>query len=258
MESIYRINDNLYKLVHKTYDDDLFGAKVYELLESKNELGLTINSAEDLSKDLNKLSFCTFRGAYNLKVIHFLEDNNFRFVDDFLHLRLKKKEYNPFKISSAKNVTKVLGRPSDNIIKDLVDLEKSVHDFSTFQADYRIENNISAERNALRVKSYFNNPNHLIYLHIDPKSKEINGFHQCVKGVNHVLFTNTAVKKINQSFDLVGLKLFAAAHEDIFKDSDINFIDSGCGFNNKSSLRLHLGFNYSIYNREIHFRKIKN
>ena len=168
MEYIYIVDDYLLTLVHKTYDDKLFGSKVFELLESKNESGLNIKSSKELSNDLNNVNFCTFRGKYNLKVIHFLEDNNFRFIDDFIHLRLKRKDYVSNKFSFNKtNIIKINGEPSDEVKKELIELEKSVYDFSTFQADYRIENNISSERNGIRVASHFNNPNHLIYLSLD-------------------------------------------------------------------------------------------
>ena len=60
METIYRVDDCLLSLVHKTYDDKLFGSKVFELLDSKNESGLNIKSMTELSKDLNNISFCTF------------------------------------------------------------------------------------------------------------------------------------------------------------------------------------------------------
>jgi hypothetical protein len=257
MESIYRIDDNLLTLVHKTYDDKLFGKKVFELLESNNESGLNIKSSKELSKDLNKVSFCTFRGKYNLKVIHFLEDNNFRFIDDFLHLRLKRKDYVSNKFSFNKtSIIKINGEPSDEVKKELIELEKSVYDFSTFQADYRIENNISSERNGIRVASHFNNPEHLIYLSLDQKSKKINGFHQFIKKTNYAVAVNTAVKTDNQSHALIGPKLFIVSHDDILEDKNIKYIDSGCGFNNGSSLRLHFGFNYSIHQRDIHLRKI--
>ena len=44
MESIYKVDDYLLTLVHKTYDDELFGLKVFELLERKSESVLNIKS----------------------------------------------------------------------------------------------------------------------------------------------------------------------------------------------------------------------
>ena len=259
MKSLYKVDDKILSLVHKSYDDVLFGLKVFELLDDDNKSLLNIKTSEELSNDLKDIKFCTYRGKYNLKVIHFLEDNNFRFIDDFLHLRLKRRDYIPNKYSFTKaGIIKIEGEPAENIKQELIELEKSIFDYSTFQADYRIENNISSERNGIRVASHFNNPNHLIYLSLDQKTKKINGFLQFIKKSNYATAVNAAVNTDNQIHGFIGPKLFIVSHNDILEDKNVKYIDSGCGFNNGSSLRLHLGFNYSIHQREIHLRKIKN
>jgi len=256
MESLYKVDDKILSLVHKSYDDELFGLKVFELLDANNESWLNFKTSDELSNDLKDIKFCTYRGKYNLKVIHFLEDNNFRYIDDFLHLRLKRRDYIPNKYSFTKaGIVKIEGEPAENIKQELIELEKSIFDYSTFQADYRIENSISSERNGIRLASNFKDPNHLIYISLDQKSKKINGFHQFIKKPNHAMALNTAVKTENQSNALIGPKLFSISNDDIFKDKNIQYIDSGCGFNNRRSLRLHFGFNYTIHHREIHLRK---
>ena len=83
----------MYRIIRCQYDDSLFNEEVYELLEYKGDSNSNYKNESKMISRLDKISFCTFRGSYNQRIIHLLEDNKFKFIDDFMIARIHKKKF---------------------------------------------------------------------------------------------------------------------------------------------------------------------
>jgi hypothetical protein len=138
----------------------------------------------------------------------------------------------------------------------LFSIESSVNDFSTFPADTRIDANKSIQRNIQRVKSYFSNPGHIVFLINEPINNECVGFFQFVVEGNKALGVNAAVSSKTQNF-FYGPWLYSNAISALFeKNENIKVVEGGFGLNNKRVLNIFQQLNFKIKSREIHFRKV--
>jgi len=257
MNECYKIGDQKYNLVHKEYDDPLFKTNVYELLETDENNCEKILSETELETKFKEINFCTFRGEHNFSMIELLQKNNFQYVDNFFVVQTNKNEFKPIKNKISVKIEVILGEPSENQKKEILKIQKNVYDHSTFQTDLRINPDISSERSCLRVKSFFNNIDHLIFLARDTKNKEkIVGFLQFILSKPDVECENGAVISDSQGF-LYGPVLYSYAFNYIFeKYVDVDTIFAGCGLTNNKVLRLFQKLNFKIVHKEVHFRKI--
>ena len=139
----------------------------------------------------------------------------------------------------------------------ILEVQKNVYDYSTFQTDFRINPEVSSERSCLRVKSYFKDKNHIIFLAKDTKNdNKIVGFLQFILSEGDLECENGAVISDSQGF-LYGPVLYSYACDYIFKNfSGVNTIYGGCGLTNTRVLRLFQKLNFKIVHKEVHFRKI--
>ena len=143
----------------------------------------------------------------------------------------------------------------DNDFEEVLNLEKEVMDFSTFQIDPLIDSEVASQRNVIRVKSYFNNPNHRLY--VVRKGEDIIGFLQFVvdfeKGEANCV--NGAIAKEYQGL-FVGPKLYSYAFKSVF-DLGIYKIFGGYSAQNKPVVKLFSACNFRIIGEEIHLRLYK-
>ena len=256
MEKCYQVGKKSYYLIHKKYDDDLFKTNVYELLEcAKNNVEK--KSEQELKQDLKKINFCTFRGEHNSNMINLLEKNNFYYVDNFLIVQTSRLDFKYINNKISIKIELVRGEPSEKQKDEILKIEKNVFDYSTFQNDFRINPEISSKRNCLRVKSYFKDKNHIIFLAKDPKNEDkIIGFLQFILSDIDLECVNGAVISNSQGF-LYGPVLYSYAFNFIFKNfPQVNTIFGGCSLTNTRVLRLFQKLNFKIIHKEVHFRKI--
>ncbi len=190
-------------------------------------------------------------------IINLLEQNNFRYVDNFLVVQTNRLDFKPIKNKISIKIEILRGEPSDIQKKMILEVQKNVYDFSTFQTDFRINPEVSTERSCLRVKSYFKDENHIIFLAKDTKNNDkIVGFLQFILSEGDLECENGAVISGSQGF-LYGPVLYSHACDYIFKNfSGVNTIYGGCGLTNTRVLRLFQKLNFKIVHKEVHFRKI--
>lgn len=258
---LYYLWNRKYSLIHKSYDDELFGTKVYELIEDgKNDSVVNhVSELERLKNDLKTIDFCTFRGKYCFEMTCFLEVNGFRYIDDYLSMKVQREQFRPIFPNDRFSVKVILGEPTNEIQNQILTIESTVYDYSSFQADRRIDNEISSRRNCQRVKSHFKKKDHVIFYVVDPQNIEkVVGFFQFVIQGNVAEGMNGAIMEGYQN-NFLGPALYSFSCRYIFDYyATVNVIDIGLGFNNNRVYRIFDKLKFSFVSREIHFRKISN
>ena len=256
MSNFYNVGSQKYQIVRCQYDDILFGKEVYELRESED----VSNHFQDeiaLIDRLGQIAFCTFRGSYNQRIIHLLEENEFKFIDDFIFLKIQKKKFSKLFKKNRISIDVITGTPNQETIENINNIQKSVNEFSTFQQDKRLASEITSHRNVIKIKSLFTRENYMVFLVKNEEEKRYVAFLQFLIFDDHVIAENGAVDPSFQNL-FVGAALYSYAFEYIF--TYMNNIKNICvtfGLNNTRVMNMLLEMGGKIEGREVHLRKIK-
>ena len=243
----------IFKFYVPEYETIVFGGKMGELRLVKQEMSidkseiLPLNMLRDYLSS-NEIIACTFRGKEDIHIIQNLIKSGFNFIATYNSIEVDEKSFKKIKISANLEVCKA----EVDSFNDILKLESDVFDYSTFQIDNRFENSVTAYRNALRVKSYFDKPGH--YASIIKSSGKVAGFLQfkidfenkiadCVNGAIHEKFQGL----------FVGPKLYSDSFVSIF-NLGIDRITGGYCTQNYPVAKIFKTCNFRITNQEIHLR----
>jgi ribosomal protein S18 acetylase RimI-like enzyme len=250
------VESQKYQIVRCQYDDILFGKEVYELRECE-DVSNYYQDDHALIDRLGQIAFCTFRGSYNQRIIHLLEENEFKFIDDFIFLKIQKKKFSKLFKKNRISIDVITGPPNQETINNINDIQQSVNEFSTFQQDKRLPNEITSRRNLIKIQSLFTKENYIGFLVKNEEEKRYVAFLQFLIFDDHVIAQNGAVDPIFQNL-FVGAALYSYAFEYIFTNmNNIKNISVTFGLNNARVMNMLLEMGGKIEGREVHLRKIK-
>lgn len=249
--TVFKHNNYIFKLDIPEYDLPVFGYKVGELrltenIENENKI-LSFSEITAYLKE-QEIKICTFRGDENIHIIRLLENTGFKFVSTYNIVKCYKKEFE--EIKTGKNV-KICLACKDEFNK-ILDIERKVSDASTFSIDPLIDKSITSKRNAIRVQSHFNKPNHRIY--ISKIDNNIIGFIQFDVDIKNKKADtlNAGIHPEYQNMK-IGKALFSEAFKLLFQEG-CEVITSDYSTQNIGSRKLHLLCNFRIVDQEIHLR----
>lgn len=251
-EIIFKKDNWLFELTIPEYETTTFGGKMSELrLVPKRCLSSPSFALDYIDEYLmtNDILACTFRGKEDTRLVQYLNELGFKFIGTFNTMVCKELEFKEIPMQTDLIVMDGQKRDYDAILE----IESRVFDYSSYQLDPLFLNEITAYRNVLRVKSYFNNPNHHSY--IIKNEKKVIGFLQfLIDDINKI------GKCVNGAVDpdyhgmLVGPKLYSDAFKHIFDSFFMNKIISGCSNQNIPVLKIHRACGFRITDHEIHLR----
>jgi ribosomal protein S18 acetylase RimI-like enzyme len=249
--TFFKHNNYNFRLSIPEYELPVFGYKVGELrltenIENENKI-LPFSEITVYLKE-QEIKICTFRGKENIHIIRLFENAGFKFVSTYNIVKCVKEEF--AEIQTSKNV-KVCLASIDEYDK-ILDIERTVLDASTFSIDPLIDKNIASKRNAIRVQSHFNKPNHRIY--ITRINNDIAGFIQFDVDIKNKKADtlNAGIHPAYQNMK-IGKALFSEAFKILFEEG-CEIITSDYSTQNIGSRKLHLLCNFRIVNQEIHLR----
>ncbi len=249
--SLFKHNDFLFKLTTPDYEIPVFGFKVGEL-RLVNSLDVDENSIPftELTTYLGNMDIkiCTFRGEESINVVRLLQDVDFKFVSTYNKVICTKEDFK--EIPNTTNFNIDLARELD--YEDILEIEKTVLDYSTFSIDSLIEVDKASIRNAIRVKSHFKKKNHRIY--VTRKDGKIVGFIQFLVDIDNKKADtlNLGIHPDYQSMG-IGKSLFSDTISGIFKEG-CELVTSDFSTQNIGSGRLHFLCNFKLEAQEIHLR----
>ena len=162
MSDFYQVENQKYQIVRCQYDDILFDQEVYELRECEGNSD-DHQGENALINRLGGIGFCTFRGSNHQRMIHLLEENEFKFIDDLIFLKIQKRKFSKLFKKNRINIDVITGSPSQKIIENINNIQKSVYDFSTFQQDKRLSDEITSRRNVIKIQSLFAKENYMVF-----------------------------------------------------------------------------------------------
>jgi ribosomal protein S18 acetylase RimI-like enzyme len=233
------------------YELPVFGFKVGELRFSENiednvEL-LPFSGIKDYLKE-KEIKICTFRGKENIHIIRLLENIGFKFVSTYNKGSWYKEDFPEIKMNESVEICLATTNDYDKVL----DIERTVLDFSTFSVDPLIDEKITSKRNSIRVKSHFSKPNHRIY--ISKINNNIVGYFQFDVNVKNKKADalNAGIHTDYQKMK-IGRALFSGALKILFKEG-CEVITSDYSTQNIGSGKLHLLCNFRITDQEIHLR----
>jgi ribosomal protein S18 acetylase RimI-like enzyme len=233
------------------YELPVFGYKVGELRVIKNTQDTTdyipFTEFKGYIKE-NGIRICTFRGKENIHIIRLLESIGFQFVSTYNVVNCSKEEFAEIKTDGKIKIE--LANQKD--YEKILEIERTVFDASTFSIDPLIEEEIASKRNAIRVKSHFNKPNHRIY--ISRVDNNIAGFIQFIADIENKKADtlNAGIHPQYQNMK-IGKALFSKAFKTLF-DEGCEMITSDYSTQNIGSGKLHILCNFRIIHQEIHLR----
>jgi hypothetical protein len=247
--------DYIFHLTTPEYEAAVFGYKIGEL-RSISSKSINLEKTEIVSichfeKYIieNEIKICTYRGEEKIGIIRLLMELGFLFVGTFSEVSCKKEEFND--LSYKKDFDFSIAGPDE--YNEILKLEATVFDYSTFQIDPLVDLEIAFKRNKRRVKSYFNRSGHVIYVVrinekiagflqfvIDPKEN----YADCVNGGIHPDFQKVSL----------GVVLYSKSFSKVF-DTGIQLIKSGFGVQNIAMSKIFSLFNFKLDSQEIHLRK---
>lgn len=241
----------LFKLEIPEYETPIFGAKMAEvrLISQPETASYSMDNIKEYL-DLNEILACTFRGKEITVLVQYLNNLGFRFIGTFNTLYCRNEQFTRITVNSGMKVIKAEPKDYDK----LLDIESKVFDYSSYQLDPLFSNEIAAYRNALRVKSYLGNANHVAY--VVKHEKSIIGFLQFIidSGKRIAKCVNGAVIPDHHGH-FVGPKLYSDAFQYIFA-SGVYSITSGCSNQNTSAYKIHSACGFRITEQEIHLRLV--
>lgn len=244
----------LFELTVPEYETANFGGKMGELrLVSKlpeEFIQYNIDPIDDIYFTLlhDEILACTFRGKEEINIIRCLNELGFMFVATYNTVSCVVSEFKEIETGHQWDLS--IAKESE--FDDLLKIELSVFDYSTFQIDPVFPNEITSKRNVMRVKHHFDNPKHCAYI-IKVKEKII-GFLQFLidEEQRSADLVNVAIVPSMQGVG-IGKILFSNTFRDIFS-SGINQITAGyCVQNIVMGVMLKV-FNFKIIDHEIHLR----
>lgn len=245
-----------FKISEPKYEIDNFGYKVAELRLINTpeklkygDISFSMNFLRDYLKQRIVIA-CTFRGEEDIKLVRYLDSLGFKFVGTFNTMKCIKSEFKEITIKSNLKTKMTTGLVDE--AKQILNIEKKVFDYSSYQLDPDFPNEITAKRNVMRVKSYFGDKNHVIFT-IKQKNKVL-GFLQFI--INKEKHTANCVNgAVDPEFQgmFVGPVLYSEAFNSIF-NFGVNEITSGCSNQNIGALKIHTNCGFRIINNEIHLR----
>ena len=218
MRLFYHKND-IYQLNIPEYEVPVFGYKIGELKLKEGDGNHSGGSQEVLSllgiKDYlkkNGVLACTYRGKENIDTVRFLNDLGFKFVGTYNDCCCHRNEFKEINIRSTLEVRVA----SINELEEILLLEDKIFDFSSFRIDPLFNSIVTAQRNVVRVKSYFANPLHRIYI-LKVKGK-IAGFLQFIveSETGTANCVNGAIATEFQGL-FIGPKLYSDAFKSVFE-----------------------------------------
>lgn len=240
-----------FQLLTPDYEVPVFGYKVGELrlldgVIPDNSI-LPLSEFETYLSD-NNIRICTFRGKENIHVIQLLEKIGFKFISTYNIVECERGEFAEIQKDQEYKIS--IATPDD--YDDILEIEKTVQDYSTFSIDHLIDDKIASVRNSIRVKSHFTKPNHRIY--VVKVNNVIAGFIQFVVDIKNKR-AETLNAAIHPEFQKVkiGKSLFSDAFKTLFKEG-CKIITSDYSSQNIGSAKLHKMCKFRIVDQEIHLR----
>lgn len=197
----------------------------------------------------NRIMACTFRGKEEPDVVRHLNSLGFLFVSTYSDVVCVRRDFTEIEVNSD-IVVEPTSSPDDYEAMCLI--KHRVYDYSTYQVDSRFDSAVTSLRNVKRLRSYFNNPNHVAY--VCRVGGEVVGYLQFVldKIWKVGYCVNGAV-----SPDYHGLFLGAKLYSDAFKGvfgMGCDSITSGYSNQNFPVMKLHQACGFKVSKHEIHLR----
>ena len=245
---------DIFQLTTPEYEVPVFGDQIGELELISTELSeidimktVPLSGLEDYMEQ-NKILACTFRGKEDINIVRLLCETGFKFVGTYNKFRGSFDEFK--EIVSNSNIE--VNRASEEEYEEILTLEERVFDYSTFQIDPLLDPQITAYRNAVRVKSYFNNSLHRAFnIRVN---KQLAGFIQFLVDDkrNVAACVNAAVDPGFQGL-FIGPKLYSDAFKMIF-NSGVKKINGGYSNQNPAVAKIISACHFKIVDQEIHLR----
>ena len=252
----FRYKDLTFELTSPEYETKNFGGKMGELrvitlpYTPSQTLGYICTELDDLPNRLVRDGYlaCTFRGKEDTQLVRYLDTLGFKFVGTYRMFSCYNKDFMSYSIP-PNNLEVVFAHEDD--YSRILEIESQVFDYSTFQIDDRFPADVTAKRNVQRVKSYFNNPNHVCYV---VKSKGfVIGFNQfivdyearCAENVNSAVDPNSQNR-------YVGTKLYLESFRNVLSVYDM--VTGGVCTQNPRPTRILNTMGFKFIDQEIHLR----
>jgi ribosomal protein S18 acetylase RimI-like enzyme len=248
---IFNKEDWFFELTSPDYETPIFGGKLGELRSIGADK--VYNSDFLLTEDLcgylwdNDYLACTFRGAEDIKLIRYLNDIGFLFVGTYGVIHCSSSDFTPLKVRDDL----VMAKASEMDYDEMTGIQSRVFDYSTHQLDFLLDSTSTSNRNVLRLKSYFSNPNHIAYI-IRNDEGVLLGYMQGVIDGGTVHLTNAAINP-DYHGQRVGSTLYSKSFDSLFK-SGIDLLTSGYSNQNIPVFKIHRSCGFRVYSHEIHLR----
>lgn len=241
-----------FKLTIPEYETSTFGGKMGELrLVNESDIDTPITSFGKIEEDLisQGVLACTFRGKEDTQLVRYLNGLGFEFVATYRFFDCAS--YNFMELNTENEAAEVLlATPED--YDRILEIEKDVFDYSTYQIDPSFPNEITSYRNTLRVKYYFNNPDHVCY--VIKYLHNVVGFMQFLidEDSETAENVNSGIISDVQSRGL-GTKLYSESLRTLFS-TGVTMITGGVCTQNVRPIKILNAMGVKFIDHEIHLR----
>jgi len=249
MGTLFSKDKWLFNLTTPEYETAIFGYRMGELrlVSSFASADLCLDDIAQYMTDEEMLA-CTFRGKENIDLVRYLNSIGFLFVGTYSIVTCDTYDF--YRVNMRSDLNIIQANRDD--YEGMINIKKKVFDYSTHQLDPLFHNDITSHRNVLRLKSYFDNPNH--YAYICKYKNKVIGYLQFIvdKEHNTALCTNGAIDPDYHRL-FIGVHVYTEAFNNIF-EMGIEQITSGYCNQNLPAMKIHRSCGFKLKEHEIHLR----